>query len=547
MSNQVQYIAVLQSDQFLGGLSKISASGTTTWNKLDTLNNKFQVNAAKSAASLNAVDTKLKQTGNTASWLNGELSKIAAGIGIAFVASKIAQFASDVVLATGEVQKYKLTLETMLGSKAAADARMTEYQDIAAKTPFKLQEVVDLGNGLQALGRYSRDNVTMLGDLASAAGKPLDQVRMAYSKLATGQKGEAVNLFRDLLISTDDWVKATGKGVTKNGELMATTAEMLAALPLIMESKNFEGMMDKQAEGVLGKLSNMQDAFYNFKGELGKLFTPLIDSTIRWRTKFIESLTMAIGWLEKNRDLIQSIGVFIGIATAGLLIYQVAVNGVAIVTKIWTAVQWALNAALNANPVGAIIMAIALLVSAIVYLWKHFDWFRGALVAVWEAFKAVFMNLKNLAASVLGGIGDLLIGVFTFDKERIAKGLESLKTGFQEYGQKVGESFSKGYDKGVQIGKSNDPSDYDVPGPPPMDGSGGDGTGDGAGKGTGAGQDIGAFSGSENRKNININIGSLIQKMEFHATNVNSGLDEIADQVKRVLLGAVNNANMISG
>ena len=164
--------------------------------------------------------------------LPGTLSGLAKGIGVAFVANKIMQFGGNVVRATADVEKYKLTLETMLGSKSAADARMKEYQGIAAKTPFQLQEVVDLGNGLQALGRYSKDNVNMLGDLAAASGKPLDQVRGAYAKLATGQKGEAVNMFRDLLITTDDWVKATGKGVSKNGEIMATTEEMLAVLTI---------------------------------------------------------------------------------------------------------------------------------------------------------------------------------------------------------------------------------------------------------------------------------------------------------------------------
>ena len=115
------------------------------------------------------------------------------------------------LMATAQIEKYNVTLKTMLGSTTAARDRMQEYLDVAKKTPFELSQVVEAGNQLQAIGRYSRQNLEMLGDLAAASGKPMEQVMNAYAKLATGQKGEGVNMFRDLLISTDDWTKATGR------------------------------------------------------------------------------------------------------------------------------------------------------------------------------------------------------------------------------------------------------------------------------------------------------------------------------------------------
>ena len=197
---------------------------------------------------------------------------------------------------------------------------------------------------------------------------------------------------------------------------------------------------------------------------------------------------------------------------------------------------------MTANPIGAIIVGIMTLIGLVVYLWNTFDGFRGFLVGLWSSFKAVFMNLKELAMNVLGGIGDLLIGIFTFDKDKISAGLDKLKGGFVEYGTKVGESFKTGYDKGVALKSKTDAKgnpistvlggDPDNPGgePPPVDPTA-----------------IGSFAGSENRKTININIGSLIQKLEFNATNVTSGLEDMKEQVQRVLLTAVNNANMVQG
>lgn len=104
------------------------------------------------------------------------------------ITSGIKNFGKQSIEASAQVEQFSVALQTMLGNKQLEDARMLEYMDIASKTPFELQQVVDAGNKLQALGRYSRDNLVMLGDLAAASAKPIDQVMNAYAKLASGQK-----------------------------------------------------------------------------------------------------------------------------------------------------------------------------------------------------------------------------------------------------------------------------------------------------------------------------------------------------------------------
>lgn len=58
-------------------------------------------------------------------------------------------------------------------------------------------------------------------------------------------------------------------------------------------------------------------------------------------------------------------------------------------TAAWTAAQWLLNAALNANPIGLIVAAIALLVAGLIIAWKHSETFRDVVTGAWEAVKAV--------------------------------------------------------------------------------------------------------------------------------------------------------------
>ncbi|MBR4787843.1 MAG: hypothetical protein IK013_08250 [Bacteroidales bacterium] len=192
------------------------------------------------------------------------MAKSAKGMVKAIAAAAVTKFfvkqGREAVNAAAQIETYQATLETMLGSRQAARDRMEEYKDVAKITPFEMSEVVEAGNQLQAIGRYSRKNLEMLGDLAAATSRPMEQVMNAYAKLATGQKGEAVRMFRDLLISTDDWIAATGKGVSKSGELLATTEEMMKALPKIMSSKGFYGMMAKQAETTTGMISNLEDS-----------------------------------------------------------------------------------------------------------------------------------------------------------------------------------------------------------------------------------------------------------------------------------------------
>ncbi len=235
---------------------------------------------------------------NGANMFSGALKMLPA-IGAAAVIYKIgsaaASFTKDSIMAAAAVEKYSVTLKTMLGSQGAARDRMQEYFDIAAKTPFQLDQVIQAGNQLQAIGEYSRENLTNLGDLAAASGKPIEQVMGAYAKLATGQKGESVNMFRDLLISVEDWTKATGKGVKANGELEASTEEMLKALPAILKAKGFLGMMGEQAKTTEGQLSNLEDSMYQLKVAAGDRLKPTFDSLIRTGSGVID---MFKDWVE---------------------------------------------------------------------------------------------------------------------------------------------------------------------------------------------------------------------------------------------------------
>ena len=77
---------------------------------------------------------------------------------------------------------------------------------------------------------------------------------------------------------------------------------------------------------------------------------------------------------------------------------KVALVASAVAEKAAAAAQWLLDAAMDANPIGLIIIAIAALVAALVYCWTHFKTFRDI---VKDALKAVEVVVTWLWKSVI--------------------------------------------------------------------------------------------------------------------------------------------------
>lgn len=103
------------------------------------------------------------------------------------------------------------------------------------------------------------------------------------------------------------------------------------------------------------------------------------------------------------------------VATAAV---AVSMGIVRAATIAWTAVQWALNAALDDNPIGLVVIAVAALVAGIILLWKHSETFRTIVLAVWSAIKvaikAVADWFMNTAWPIIRAVIDFIIGYYKF-------------------------------------------------------------------------------------------------------------------------------------
>lgn len=86
-------------------------------------------------------------------------------------------------------------------------------------------------------------------------------------------------------------------------------------------------------------------------------------------------------------------------ATATLIAHKVATFATTVATQAWTAAQWLLNIALNANPIGLVVIAIGLLVGATILIASHTRELEATFSNVW---KAVTGFVSDAISSITG-------------------------------------------------------------------------------------------------------------------------------------------------
>lgn len=131
----------------------------------------------------------------------------------------------------------------------------------------------------------------------------------------------------------------------------------------------------------------------------------------------------AAGWIANTAAVVKN--------TAVLVAQKVAQAAILVATKAWTAAQWLLNVALNANPIGLIIIAIVALIAIIVLIATKTTWFQDLWKVVWGAIKAAaaavadwftgtllpsFRKAWDQLKSIVKTVVDLVIGYFNFWK-----------------------------------------------------------------------------------------------------------------------------------
>jgi hypothetical protein len=114
-------------------------------------------------------------------------------------------------------------------------------------------------------------------------------------------------------------------------------------------------------------------------------------------------------------------------AVIAFVAWKLAITGVNIVAKLfaaqaaiaafatggWTTAFWALNAALAANPIGLIVLALAALVAAFVLAWKNSETFRDIVTGAWDAIKTAVGATIGWVTGAIKDAWDWITGATT--------------------------------------------------------------------------------------------------------------------------------------
>lgn len=308
-----------------------------------------------------------------ASWQQMKNSLMSLTAGVSFAA-----LAKQVVQVRGEVQQLEVAFETMLGSKQKADTLMTEIIDLAAKTPFGLQDVSNATKMLLAYGSTAEqvaDEIKMLGNIASGLSIPLNDMIYLYGTTRTQGRmftqdlrqfmGRGIPLAEEL---------AKKFGVTKDKVDELVTAgkvgfdEMAKALQaMTSEGGKFNNLMDKQSQTIAGQISNLEDAIYQMFNEIGQSSEGVISELISGASWVVEHYKEILDVLKYVIAAYGSYKAAVILVAAGhkamaLAAFAGRLLNVGKAVKSLTQAMRVLNVVTKANPIGilaSVLMTVA--------------------------------------------------------------------------------------------------------------------------------------------------------------------------------------------
>ena len=184
-----------------------------------------------------------------------------------------------------------------------------------------------------------------------------------------------------------------------------------------------------------------ETAGFKFNSALSSLQAVLIELGDVILPPFVAIITTVGDWLAQHRSVAVAFGVaLLGIATAiialnaGLAVARAAMiawQGIMLVvravTVAWTAVQWLLNAAMLANPIGLVIIAIVALVAIFVIAWKKSDTFRKIVTTAWNKIKDVSSRVFNATKILIGRIWDWIGDKIKWVVDKVKQSIEGWK------------------------------------------------------------------------------------------------------------------------
>jgi hypothetical protein len=284
------------------------------------------------------------QSGKVNGW------KVAGVAALAGTGMAVVKFAGDSIDAYTEAQtaQSKLT-DAYARFPALADVNIDKLRgynvELGKKTRFE-DDTVATGQAVLAqfglTGAQLEQITPLLLDYAAKTGQDLPSAAGALGKALLGN-GKAM--------------KAIGLDIKDTGSAAGNFDQLMGGL-----RTQVGGFAEKEGTTAAGKTAILKNQFGELEETVGSKLVPILTKVTDIGLKVVDSISQNISWL-------------------GPLVV-----GIGAAAAIW----WVLNAAMTANPIGLVIVAIGALVGGLVWAYNNIDWVRTAMNVVWEVIKTVW-------------------------------------------------------------------------------------------------------------------------------------------------------------
>jgi tape measure domain-containing protein len=409
---------------------------------------------------------------------------------------------------------------------------------------FKTLQGSLMGTGMEGV---SKQLFSGMAEASAALGMPREAFELSLK--AFGQMAsKGVVMSEELKLQLGDHlpgalnIAAKSMGMS-TGELMKMMekGELLATefLPAISDAlhQTFAVQAAENSKSATAQLNKFNNSMYRAYDIMGKQLLPVF-------TSFVDDfLIPGITWLSENKEGVMAVASALVIATAA---------------------QWLMNAAMAANPIGAVVIALGILATAFFDTYKSSATFRAEVSGLWEVFKNVGGSLIMYILTPLEIAAKLLQGLLQKDLGIIGEALMiAPKRGWDlaKNLYNAPSDYNQAYDSSIAGHKSAMAGNYmnfakttavdknQAFGPYVHSFLGGNGKGASAAPGASIPELSkginGINEGGRHSKVINISVGKFQDEINIYAATAEQGMDDMVDMLTRKLTQIINNANQV--
>lgn len=331
--------------------------------------------------------------------------------------------------AASDVQQSMGALDSVFGKNAETVKKWAQSaaQDVGLSKAQYGQLAAGLGAQLKNLGLGSdqamsgtKDLIGLGADLSAAFGGTAAE---AVDALGSALRGEAdpAEKYGLALNQTKVNAKLAEKGLSGLTGTALTAAKAQAIMELATEQAGGAvGQFAREADTAAGQSQRNQAAWTDTLAVLGEALLPVV-------TAVTEKFSALAKWIGENSTVVMILVGVIGALAVAIIAINIGMGIYATVTGFAATATWAWTAALLANPITWVVIAVVALVVVIILLWKNCEGFRDAVTAVWAWIKQIWQTSVDAVISFMTGLWANIQSVWANIKSAFSSAIDAIK------------------------------------------------------------------------------------------------------------------------